>query len=43
MADGLLRGMLLILLIELPDKLELPEILVSVDMLRECSTSQSVD
>ena len=42
MTEGLLLGMLFILLIELPDNLELPETLVSVDILRECSPSASV-
>lgn len=43
MTDGLLLGMLLILLTELPDTLELPENLVSVDILRECNSSGSAD
>ena len=43
MTDGLLLGMLLILLTELQDNLEVPEILVSVDILRECNPSSSVD
>lgn len=43
MTDGLLRGMVLILLTELPDNLELPEVLVSVDILRECSPSFLLD
>lgn len=37
MIDGLLLGVLWILLTELPDALELPETLVSVDKLRECN------
>ena len=41
MIDGLLLGVLLIRLTELPDTLELPESLVSVDLLRECSRSGS--
>ena len=43
MTDGLLLGMLLILLVELPDNLEFPETLVSVDMLRECKRSGLAD
>lgn len=43
MTDGLLLGILLILLTEFPDNLELSETLVSVDILRECSPSGSLD
>lgn len=41
--DGLLLGVPLILLTELLDNLETPETLVSVDLLRECSPSNSAD
>ena len=43
MIDGLLLGVSLILLSELPDALEFPETLVSVDKLRECNRLGSAD
>ena len=43
MTDGLLLGVLLIFLMELPDNLEPSESLVSADMLRECSPSGLLD